>query len=565
LTELRRRGWRWLLVFDNAEEIGAVRPFRPVDGRGRVLVTSRRAGWGAVGAVVEVPTLARSESVALLSGRVPGMDAATADRIAGLLGDLALAVEQAAAFCEQTGTPATEFAELLAERLDDVVGLGQVAERAGVTVATLWELSVARLEVVEPAAVELLELLAFCGPAPLPLDLFAGRADLLGDGRLSVAVADRLVWTHTVGALVGYGLVSRDTYSVSVHRLVQAATRRSTSDTRRPVVLATLLRLLHTDLPSTIMRSPQGWPRWRELLPHVRAIVDRLPDPSGKRSAPKKNRAEYVDDLVWLCDRAATYLQEHGRSGEALPMFQRALAIDEATYGSDHPVVATRLNNLALALQDLDRFGEALPMLQRALAIDEATYGPDHSEVALRLNNLAVALQDLDRSGEALPMLQRALAIDEATYGPDHPEVASDLSNLALALQDLDRSGEALPMLQRALAIDEATYGPDHPEVALRLNNLAVTLQDLDRSGEAMPMLQRALAIDEATYGPDHPSVAAGLRNLALALQDLDRTREALPMLQRALEINEAIYGPDHPSVLTIRGNLESAQNALDG
>ncbi|WP_230205237.1 FxSxx-COOH system tetratricopeptide repeat protein, partial [Parafrankia elaeagni] len=367
--ELRRRGWRWLLVFDNAEQISVVRPFRPSDGRGRVVVTSRRAGWRAVGATVEVPTLARSESVALLSGRVSDLDARTADRIAGLLGDLALAVEQAAAFCEQTGTPAGEFAELLAERLDEVVGLGEVAERAGVTVATLWELSVTRLAAETPAAVELLELLAFCGPEPLPLDLFAGRSELLGDGPLAVAVADRLVWTRTVGSLVGYGLASRDTDSVSVHRLVQAATRRRTSDDRRSMVLSTLLRLLRADLPGGIVRSPQNWPRWRELLLHVRAVVGRVSDPNGTPRGPEMAVSAEVDDLVWLCDRAATYLQEHGRAGEALPLFQRALAITEATYGPDHPDLATRLNNLASALQDLGRAGEALPLFQRALAI----------------------------------------------------------------------------------------------------------------------------------------------------------------------------------------------------
>ncbi|WP_261560970.1 tetratricopeptide repeat protein, partial [Frankia tisae] len=83
--------------------------------------------------------------------------------------------------------------------------------------------------------------------------------------------------------------------------------------------------------------------------------------------------------------------------------------------------VSTDLNNLALALQDLGRAGEALPLFQRALTIDEAVYGPDHPEVATALNNLALALQDLGRAGEALPLFQRALTIAEAVYGPDHP------------------------------------------------------------------------------------------------------------------------------------------------
>ncbi|WP_261562717.1 tetratricopeptide repeat protein, partial [Frankia tisae] len=476
-----------------------------------------------LGAVVQVPTLARVESVALLSGRVPDMDADTADRIADLLGDLALAVEQAAGFCEQTGTPAAEFAGLLADRLDEVIEFGEVVGRAGVTVATLWELSVSRLAVAEPAAVELLELLAFCGPEPVPLDLLVDRSELLGEGALSQVVVDRLAWTRTVGALVGYGLASRDTRTVVVHRLIQATTRRRTSEARRSAVLAVLLRLLRADLPGDIVRSPQGWPRWRDRLPHVRTVVGQMPDPDSAPSTSEADVPNDVDDLVWLCDRAATYLQEHGRAGEALPLFQRALTIDEAVYGPDHPEVSTDLNNLALALQDLGR------------------------------------------AGEALPLFQRALTIDEAVYGPDHPEVSTDLNNLASALQDLGRAGEALPLFQRALTIDEAVYGPDHPEVSTRLNNLALALQDLGRAGEALPLFQRALTIDEAVYGPDHPTVSTRLNNLASALQDLGRAGEALPLFQRALTIAEAVYGPDHPSVTTIRGNLEAARNSLDG
>ncbi|MBL7498152.1 tetratricopeptide repeat protein [Frankia sp. CNm7] len=563
VAELRRRGRRWLLVFDNAEELAAVAPFRPADGRGRVLVTSRRAGWDGLGATVEVPTLARSESVALLAGRGVSVDPQVADRVAGLLGDLALAVEQAAAFCAQTRTPLAEFADLLAVRLDDVIGLGEVAERAGETVATLWDLSTERLATVSPAAVELLELLALCAPEPVPLDLFEGRANLLGGGPLSVAAGDRVGWLEAVGALVGYSLAGRDASTVVVHRLVAAATRRRTGQARQAQALAVLLGLLRADLPGEIKNTPENWPRWGMLLPHVRAVVARVDDPAGTAASAGSEPAAAAGDLSWLCDRTATYLQVHGQAGEALPLFQRALAIDEAVYGPDHPEVTAGLSNLAGALRDLGRAGEALPLVRRALAIDEAVYGPDHPEVASHLNNLAVALRTLGRAGEALPLAQRALAIDEAVYGPDHPVIATALNNLAVALRTLGRAGEALPLAQRALAIDEAVYGPDHPEVAAGLNNLAGALRTLGQVGEALPLFRRALAIAEAVYGPDHPVIATALNNLAVALQDLGRAAEALPLAQRALAIAEAVYGPDHPEVAAGLNNLAGALRTL--
>jgi tetratricopeptide (TPR) repeat protein len=187
--------------------------------------------------------------------------------------------------------------------------------------------------------------------------------------------------------------------------------------------------------------------------------------------------------------------------------------------GRVHGTTSTKLGEfLADAgrmLCRLARYSEAEPLYRRALAIDEASYGSDHPSVARDLNNLAELLRATNRLSEAEPLYRRALAIDEASYGPDHPSVAIRLNNLALLLRATNRLSEAEPLFRRALAISEASYGPDHPSVAIRLNNLAELLRDTNWLSEAEPLYRRALAIDEASYGPDHPNVATGLNNLA--------------------------------------------------
>ena len=62
-------------------------------------------------------------------------------------------------------------------------------------------------------------------------------------------------------------------------------------------------------------------------------------------------------------------------------------------------------------LQDLgDPAGAPEPLAERALAINEAAYGPDHPDVATRLSNLATVLRDLgDPAGDAEPLTDRAL------------------------------------------------------------------------------------------------------------------------------------------------------------
>jgi hypothetical protein len=66
-----------------------------------------------------------------------------------------------------------------------------------------------------------------------------------------------------------------------------------------------------------------------------------------------------------------------------------------------------------------------------ALAIDETSYGPDHPNVAIRLNNLAKLLEATNRIAEAEPLMRRALAIFEASLGSDHPNTVTVRDNLA--------------------------------------------------------------------------------------------------------------------------------------
>jgi Tetratricopeptide repeat len=69
--------------------------------------------------------------------------------------------------------------------------------------------------------------------------------------------------------------------------------------------------------------------------------------------------------------------------------------------------------------------------MRRALAIDEKSFGPNHPDVALNLNNLASLLRATDRLTEAEELMRRTLAIDEKSFGPYHRSVARDLTNLA--------------------------------------------------------------------------------------------------------------------------------------
>jgi tetratricopeptide (TPR) repeat protein len=563
----------WLLIFDNADRAEDIRPWlsigpMPPGIPGHVIVTTRRSGFAVMGQVLNLDVIGLPDAVRMLRAGVPDLDQESGEQIAEELGRLPLALEQATAWLDRSQMPGQEYLELLRSRGADLHARGQVSGRND-TIATLWQISMGRITAENPAAVQLLGVCAYLAPEPVPLDLFSAHADLLPEP-LSSAAADQVDFGDAIAVLTDYSLAKRTLAGLQLHRLLQATIRARESGPARPTarpssetasttdqgavpamdLLAVALRLLRADAPAEIMGTPQDWPRWAVLLPHILAATGHADQPS-RQPGPA-----VMADAAWLLDQAGAYLQVQAQLTDAKAVEERALAIDETVYGPDHPDVARDLNNLASILRDLGRPEEARPLQERALAIDEAVYGPDHPDVATDLNNLATILRDLGRSEEARPLHKRALAITEAAYSPDHLAVGRNLTNLASNLWELGQPEEARPLQERALAIHEAAYGPDHLTVAICLDILALILRDLGDLEGARPLHERALAIDEAVYGPDHPAVARNLTNLASILRGLGDLERAQPLQERALAIDEAVYGPDHPAVARDANNL---------
>jgi hypothetical protein len=92
--------------------------------------------------------------------------------------------------------------------------------------------------------------------------------------------------------------------------------------------------------------------------------------------------------------------------------------------------------------------------MRRALAIDERSYGGDHPNVAIRLNNLATLLYATDRLGEAEPLLRRGVAILAAFQrqtGHEHPGFQVGAGNYIVLLQALGRTQEQIEETLRGL------------------------------------------------------------------------------------------------------------------
>ncbi|MFC7845620.1 tetratricopeptide repeat protein [Streptomyces sp. NPDC057382] len=322
--------------------------------------------------------------------------------------------------------------------------------------------------------------------APRRIGLFTGAPEPLVS-----SAADPPAWDATVGALAGLGLARREDASLLLHRLVQAAVRASMTEERRAESRAGLCHALLAAVPHDVHGDPGAGPRWHRLLPHVLAVTRDGP-PAGATA-----------ETAVLLRRAAEFLLAIGDRAVALPLCERALAIDEAAEGRAAEI-GFDLITLAQIHRDLGAPQTARPLAERALRLHETALPAGDPAVATDLATLARTLCMLGEHRAALPLAQRALHIDEAAHGPDDPYVSFDLIALATVHFDLGAPATALPHIDRALRIREARYPPDHLYIGYALLFKARVLEALGEPASA-EYARRGERILHVQLGGDHP------------------------------------------------------------
>ena len=165
---------RWLLIYDNAEDIEEIEPYLPT-GNGHLLITSRNRAWSEQSrASLLVEVFTRAESVAHLRQRAPSVTADQADQVAEMLGDLPLAVATAGAWLADTGYSVPDYLRELESQASRTLSVAQLADYPQ-PVSQTWDLSLNRLQERSPAAARLLELCSVMAPR-IALDLIYSQA-----------------------------------------------------------------------------------------------------------------------------------------------------------------------------------------------------------------------------------------------------------------------------------------------------------------------------------------------------------------------------------------------------
>ncbi|HEU4425746.1 MAG TPA: FxSxx-COOH system tetratricopeptide repeat protein [Pilimelia sp.] len=534
---------RWLLVYDNAEAPETLAPWLP-SGPGHVVITSRNSGFARLAAPVGVDVFARAESVALLRQYLPALP--DADRLAAALGDLPLALTQAAGFIAETGMPVTEY---LAELADHEHAAELLAEAKPVDypapLAAAITMSVNRLSAEDPAAVQLLRLCAALAPEPIPVDWFAAAPTGVLPEPLATIAGTTVALRRSVGRLGRYGL-ARTTDGVQMHRLTHAvvtAADPNLADTRDRVAA-----LLAAATPKDMGEDPATWPRWAQSLPHLLAANPYDTNHHGLR---------------WATDRAAWYLLARGDIRTGFDLAHRLYQRWRDRLGPDHPSTQGAADTLARAYRDRGQYREARRLDEDALAYRRRVRGDDDPGTLASANNLAMDLRGLGDHERARQLDEDALARRRRVLGDDHPSTLNSANNLAINLRALGESERARQLDEDTLAHRRRILGHDHPSTLNSANNLAIDLSALGEHERARQLDEDTLARRRRVLGDDHPSTLSSANNLAIDLRALGEHEQARQLDEDTLARRRRVLGDDHPDTLSSADSLAEDLRAL--
>ncbi|MCR3753836.1 FxSxx-COOH system tetratricopeptide repeat protein [Lentzea californiensis] len=527
---------RWLLVFDAADSPEEVRPFFPANGPGEVLITSRNSDWAGVARPLELAVFDRAESIELLGKRGPEIEKADANVLAEKLGDLPLAIEQAAAWRAVTGMPVSEYLRLFDESVAEILDTSAPADY-DLSVAAAWNVSFDELKLRNPAAHQILHICAYFSPEPISRDLFSGVSTVSISPELDEALRDPIKLARAIRDINRYGLAKIDhsNNTLQLHRLVQLVLRNRIM---APQVQAQMRHGAHQLLTSLAPNDPESsrhWPRYRELLPHAYAsdIVDC--DDSWAR--------QLVINLM-------RFLFAWGDHDEAARVARLAHESFERKLGPTHAQTLDVASRLGQYLWGLGRYAEAARINQLTLQRRIQVSGEDSEEVLALQTNIVMDLRAQGDFAAATKLSDEIHHKSKRLYGEDDPETLSAAYQHALSLR---LSGE----YQAAAVLDEDTarrridvLGSDHQKT---LSSNASLIVDRREAGEYMRARidqEKFTELFRARYGADNPDYAAFAFLLSVARRKDGDHERALELSTPAFARFMLVYGADHPTTM---------------
>ncbi|WP_409471215.1 FxSxx-COOH system tetratricopeptide repeat protein [Streptomyces sp. HC307] len=552
---------RWLLIFDNADSPERVRDYFPTGGSGTILVTSRNRRWSVVGPSLEVDVFTREESKELLRRSGPDdLDDAEADRLADALGDLPLALEQAAAWRAETGMPVSEYLRLFEHKRSELLEVSPPPDYQ-LPVAAAWNVSLDHLETRSLTALRLLQLCSYFAPDPISRSIFSGLGGSTIDPELDRALNDPMRLARAIREINRYSLARIDhrTNSIEMHRLVQAVLiNRMTAEEQKR-----MRNGAHTLLAAADPKAPQAaanWPRYAELYGHVIA------------SGAIESDQPWVRQLV---RNVARYLWYWGDHKVAREFTEQAWDTWQRLFGEEDQQTLLMGWWLGFLYLKVGRYDDASRIAAQLKDVYDRTAPPDREDTredALETMNLEAAVRRVQGDFATGAELDET-AYDRArrAFGEDDPATLATAHNLGVSLRLVGDFQRALELDRETHAMKTRLYGREHRQSLMTEASIAIDVRETGDYIGARSLQQAVVDGYRSIFGPGNPTTLQTLRQLSESCRKEGDHATALELAREAFNQFTRRYGDTHPESLTAalalavalrhNGELEAARD----
>ncbi|RAK81445.1 TPR-like protein [Aspergillus fijiensis CBS 313.89] len=529
---------RWLLVYDNADDLDTIGHAWPAGCFGSILLTSRDSAaaftFASKGCQVKpFDTVTGSRALLNILGFDPDSTSNQEDAmaIATTLGGLPLALNQIGGFILQRKVPLKSFLSLYERNSASVNAKGGANMNYKHTIATVWEMALDRLS---GDARFLQMILSFLDPDNIDDAVLKEGAQRLEEPRLKF-ILDEIELLDAQKALLQGALMdkSSDTGIVSVHRLVQRAVIQRMSIEEREATFAVVVAILAANFPDTynadLGHQVKSWTYCERSLPHIESLVKK-----SQHFKISEHKSQNFAELLLRCSWWG-YLYER----ERYTIAQSYITVALTKFVNKHTLAyASAIDLQGLINLDICRPGISLAAFQEAYEIRTSLLPKDDVFLAANQVNLGLAYTELGELEKGREYLQQSIDV-RLMHNSDR--IGNSYSNMASLLLRMGKPDEAEAMLKSCPALkdfsDETFLRTGNPRFSGDMILLGRIRLAQGRLDEALRFSSKALSFRKECLG-ERLKVCDSLYQVSDLFQRGGNTGLAIQFLEGIIRIS---------------------------
>ena len=554
-----------LIVFDNVENIDHLPiPMPSVNNLRLIATTTNNTGWEYQDwTIIKVGVFDRSESINYLLKVTKSDDHDTADALAERLGDLPLAIVQAAATAQHKDLSLRRYLKQLksckGRTIDHVPG-GDYTDDVAMA---LWMAVEAAVDSMKNGTKQMarrqlgaLALLAESGVPTLWLD---PTVEQLDDDESPDTQRDTDEDAHdALTELIHRSIVqqtARDRSKTTIHRLQAQVLRESWSKEEREQACESAAELLGS-VDIDRFRADDSDARFqetRDLIEQLRAF--------GAQDCFHCLR-DYRPVTSALCE-AFTHARDLGLVPEVFALKEFVDTLLDLQVVDALDILSLR-SHLAYAYLHAGCSANAIERYEKVLSSSKHALGPIHRVTLTIQNDLAYAYYWGDHTDEAIDLFKQVLDDRTRILSSDHEDTLMTGSYLALAYADDGQLERAIALGEQVVKDRDRVLKPDHKHTLVTRNNLADAYKSAGRLTDAIKMYEYVLEARIRTLGSTHHHTRITRNDLAQTYEQAGDLPKAISMYEDLHNDYIRIYGADHEKTIEVRDRLEAAKRKLE-